>query len=517
MTDLDNRKGSVTRQDFVPTPDAGVWAWSIFDPGAMASPIPSLPMHGSRERDRMLTSTLDLEDMWASAVNKAVTKIAVRGYEVQDNDDSTRRTEAGQALARDFDGPAEYRSGMSKVVQDFLLCDNGWFVEVARVSKSPSSKVRALYHLDSFRCYRTGNLDYPVLYLDWEGTWHKLRGDQVIYGSDMPSPRSRMFGRGRCAASRAFQTIIKLSAVETYFREKITGSRALALHFIMGVNKTQLEGAMETSEAEKIRKGHVLYKGAVMIPMMPSDKGLNIATIDLASVPDGFDVDQVQRDGYKRYALALGLNPDELVERAAGLNSGASAQVSENAAEESGGLPYFVKSFEDKINFLVMPKPTIFQIKTNDIRDRQLKAALDKTIADTISVMRGNAAAPGWINDAMALQLSVDESILPEEFLPQDATPGGVLTDSGDQSKTPSPSPRAPYAGQVMPAPPAPATPQGFKAVAPGQLTPEERQALADRIGDIGLSQAVMEERGNAAEPDEWEEAVKWAEDASKP
>lgn len=480
MTDLDNRKGSVTRQDFVPTPDAGVWAWSIFDPGAMASPIPSLPMHGSRERDRILTATLDLEDMWASAVNKAVTKIAVRGYEVADNDDSTRRTEAGQALVRDFDGPAEYRRGMSKVVQDFLLCDNGWFVEVARVSKSPSSKVRALYHLDSFRCYRTGNLDYPVLYLDWEGTWHKLRGDQVIFGSDMPSPRARMYGRGRCAASRAFQTIIKLAAVETYFREKITGSRALSLHFVTGVSRQQLQDAMETSEAEKIRKGHIVYKGAVMIPIQ-TDQAINIATIDLASVPDGFDVDQVQRDGYKRYALALGLNPDELVERAAGLNSGASAQVSENAAEESGGLPYFTKDFEDKINFLVMPKPTIFQVKTNDIRDRQLKAALDKTIADTIAVMRGNAAAPGWINDAMALQLSVDESILPEEFLPQDATPGGVLTDSGDQSKSPSPTPRAPYAGQTMPAPPAPAAQPGFKA--------------AD---------------------DEWEEAVKWAEEASK-
>jgi hypothetical protein len=475
MTDLLDRSRSVTERDYLPNADPGVWSWSIYDPGAMYSPVPTLPMHGSRERDRILTATLDLEDMWASAVNKAVTKIAVRGYEVSDNDDSTRRTEAGQALARDFDGPAEYRSGMAKVVQDFLLTDNGWFVEVARASDKPGAKVQALYHLDSFRCYRTGNLDYPVIYQDWDGVFHKLRGDQVIYGSDMPSPRSRMYGRGRCAASRAFQTIYTLSGMKVYLREKITGSRALSLNFVTGISKQQLLDAMETSEAEKVRKGHVVYKGAVMIPIQ-TDQAISIATLDLASIPDGFDAEQIERSSLRTFALAIGINPDELIDRAAGLNSGQSAQVSENAAEESGGLPYFTKDFEDKMNYLVMPKPTIFQIKTNDIRDRQLKAALDKTIADTIAVMRGNPGAPGWINDQMALQISVDENILPAEFLPEDATPGGVLTDSGDQSKTPAPTPRAPYAGQVPPPP----NPAAMKADGP-----------------------------------EWEEAVKWAEEAS--
>jgi hypothetical protein len=139
---------------------------------------------------------------------------------------------------------------MAKVVQDFLLTDNGWFVEVARATDKPGAKVQALYHLDSFRCYRTGNLDYPVIYLDWEGVFHKLRGDQVIFGSDMPSPRSRMYNRGRCAASRAFQTIIKLAAMETYFREKITGSRALALHFVTGVGKQQLIGQAGPSRVQ---------------------------------------------------------------------------------------------------------------------------------------------------------------------------------------------------------------------------------------------------------------------------
>lgn len=483
MTDLANRKGSVTERDYLTSADQGIFSWSIFDAGATLSPAPQLPIHGSRERDRILTATLDLEDMWASAVNKAVTKLAVKGWEISDNDDSTQRTNYGKSIVMNFDGPADYRAGMAKVVQDFLLTDNSWFVEVIRAGNKPQGKVQALYHLDSFRCYRTGNLEFPVVYLDYNGVFHKLREDQVIFGSDMPSPRARMFNKGRCAASRAFQTIVKLSAMDVYFREKITGSRALALNFITGVSRQQLQDAMDTGEAEKVRKGHVVYKGAVMIPIQ-TDQAINIATIDLAGIADGFDVEQVQKDGYKKYAIAIGLNPDELVERAAGLNSGTSAQVAENAAEEGGPLAYFKSEWEDKLNYLVMPKPTIFQITTNDTRDQRSKADLLKVKADTIAVMRGTPQAPGWITDQMALQLSVDEQLLPPEFLPQDVTPAGMVTDSGDLSKTPAPTPRAPYAGQLPP-PPAPAQPPAMKA------TKEE--------------------------DDDWAQAIIWAQDANEP
>lgn len=477
MTDLLDRKGSVTRADYVPTADAGVWYWTLYDPGAQMSPIPTLPMHGSHERDRILTATLDLEDMWASAVNKAVTKIAVRGYEVSDSDDSTRRTDAGKNLVMNFDGPAEYRAGMAKTVQDFLLCDNGWFIEVVRASKSPGAKVQALYHLDSFRCFRTGNLDYPVLYLDWDGVWHKMRADQVIFGSDMPSPRSRMFNRGRCAASRAFQTITKLSAVETYFREKITGSRALALNFISGLSTKQLNDAMDTSEAERVRKGHFVYKGAVMVPIQ-GDQPINIATVDLASVPDGFDVDQERRDAYLRYANALGV-PVQDIQPLSGQGLGTGTQsVILDEASEGQGLAFFVKDFEDKINYLVMPKPTIFQVKVNDVRDQQAKAELDRAKADIIGAMLGTLEKPGYITTEMALQMAVDEGLAPPEFLPEDVTPQGVLTDSGDQSKPIETTQPAPFV-LTQPAPVAPVVTK-------------------------------------AADDDEWEEAVKWAEEAVK-
>src|SRR5678816_4801996 len=95
------------------------------------------------------------------------------------------------------------------------------------------------------------------------------------------------------------------------------------------------------------------------------------------------------------------------------------------------------------------------------IRDSQKeKAALDKTKADTIITLMGTPQAPGVISQQMALQMAVDEGLVPPEFLPQDVTPQGTLTDSGDQSKAVAPNPRAPYAGQLpQPAPAQPGVP----------------------------------------------------------
>jgi len=513
MTDTLDRRRSVTRGDFALTAEpGGVWNWSVYDPGAIQSPTVQLPVHGDPLRDAVLVSTLDLEDMWASAVNKAVTKIAVRGYEVSDSDDSARRTEKGKSLIMNFDGPSEYRSGMAKTVQDFLLCDNGWFVEVERENKNPASRPRALYHLDSFRCYRTGNLDYPVLYWDWMGKWHKIPAASIIFGSDMPSARSRMFNKGRCAASRAFQTIVKLAAVETYFREKITGSRALALHFIAGVGPKQIQDAMETSEAEKVRKGQVVYKGAVMVPVMAQGTEISIATIDLASVPDGFDVDQERRDAYLRYANALGVPVQDIQPLSGqGLGTGTQTVILDEAAEGQG-LAFFVKDFEDKVNNLLMPKTTVFSIKANDIRDQQAQAALDLSKAQKLTTLLGSGQAPGVISPQMALQMAVDDGLVPREFLPEDVTPEGVLTDSGDQSKPVGQVFVAPYAGA-----PNPVAAQPVVTKASDFLAPIDNEEVIRQLVAANMEYMIGQLKAARATPDdEWQEAVKWAEEASE-
>lgn len=439
-TDLADRKHSVTVGDYVPAggslPDGGVWLFQILDPGGLHSPAPELPGRSiyTWGADQILAATLDLEDMWASAVNQAITKLAVRGFTIEDKDDSDRRTNHAQRLVVNLDGPACYREGLSKLAHDFLTCRNGCFLEVAREGKSPSSRPMALYHLDSHRCRRTGNLEYPVVYWDAQGHWHAMRAADVIFFADMPSPRASLYGTGRPAAERAFKTIAKLAAVETYFREKITGARALKLVFISGIGKKKLEQVRETSDAEMARRGWTVYKGAVVVPS-DGDNPISVAEIDLAGVPDGFSVTEERKDAYLRYANAIGIPVQDIQPLSGqGLGTGAQTIILDEAAE-GRGLVYFTKTLEDRLNWLVMPKATTFVFNTNDLRDQKAKAEVQKVQTDTILALRGTPTAPGIITAPQALNMATDQGIVPKEFLPKDMTPGAVVTDSGEGSK----------------------------------------------------------------------------------
>lgn len=438
MTDIvADRKRSVTAGDYVtagsPT-DAGIWLFQILDENSYRSPAPELPGRAAYTwgADSILSATLDLEDMWASAVNQAVTKLAVKGFTISDTDDSDRRTNQAQRLVVNLDGPACYREGLSKLAHDFLTCRNGCFLEVVRQGKA--GRPIALYHLDAQRCRRTGSLDYPVVYFDRMGAWHALKAADVIFFADMPSARTILLGTGRPAAERAFKTIAKLAAVETYFREKITGARALKLVFISGVGKKKLEQVRETSDAEMERKGWTTYKGAVVVPS-DGDNQISVAEVDLAGVPDGFNVQDERRDAYLRYANALGIPVQDIQPLSGqGLGTGTQTLILDEAAE-GRGLVYFTKSLEDKLNWLLMPKATTFTFNTNDLRDQKQRAELQKTQADTIMVLKGNAQNPGIITSDQALNMAADQGIVPKEFLPKDMTPGAVVTDSGEGSK----------------------------------------------------------------------------------
>ena len=96
--------------------------------------------------------------------------------------------------------------------------------------------------------------------------------------------------------------------------------------------------------------------------------------------------------------------------------------------------------------------------------------------------MLGTEGQGSPVTGQMVLQMLVDAGLVPREFLPQDVTPAGVLTDSGDQSK--------------------PVDPVDPGAVTLLQPTPPVPVAKAAR----GVSDAEID--------DGWREAVKWAEEA---
>lgn len=382
-----------------------------------------LPPYGSKRGDAILSETPLIENMWASAVNTAISKQVALGFTIKDASDSQIRIRNAQKLMLGFDG--NWNQGLSRHLRDFLCTDNGAFIEIVRQSNAAGSKVLGLRHLDSLRCYRTGDPQRPVMYMDSHGVQHLLNDYDVIMLSDMPSARVELRGFGVCAARRAFETILKMVAMETYVREKVSGSRNLAIHIVNGITAQQLDGALLSSDNANKGRGFVVYKGSTIIPMLKSEPP-SVVTIPLAEIPDGFNATDERRDAYLRYANALGIFVGEIQPLSGqGLGTGTQSVVLEQAAE-GRGLTAWMRGFEHAITHDVLPNATTFNFAVSDIKDRQLKAQTLQAWAGALKTLVDTQI----ITAPQALNVLVDDGYMPREFLQQDNTAGGVVSDN---------------------------------------------------------------------------------------
>ena len=412
---------SVTRGDHEQA-TSGVFYFAL----PMQQAFRALPAYWSRDRDFALAATIHMESMWASAIGKAITKQASLGWKVDDTDDSKQRTKRAQDLLLLADGGAGWVPFLSKHLRNYLTTDNGAFVEIVRASSGYGSKILGLMHLDSHRVTRTGDPSVPILYRDLDGREHQLRQHQVLLFSDMPDPGDAWRGVGFCAASRAWKTIYKLSGMEQYVSEKITGSGFTAIQLVSGITRQQLEAALVSGEAEKQRSGAILYKGVLVIPGIDPAIAPNVASIPLAEVPDRFVPKEERDNGYIIYANAIGIPVQDIQPLSGqGLGTGTQTVILDEAAEGQG-LASWRKQFEHALNEYVLPASTTFTFSTNDIRDQKMKADVQLIRAQTRAAQIGS----GEITAPQALQMAVDDGDVPREFLPDDQTPGGTLADN---------------------------------------------------------------------------------------
>lgn len=413
---------SVTKGDYAETPYGG----AMFFAFAGGVSRPGLPAYWSFQRDFALAQSFHLHDMWAGALSKAITKYAARGFKVSDTEDSKLRVKRAQDLFMYAGGPDLWESFIMKHLRNYLTTDNGAFVEIVRSTQAYGSRIIGIMHLDSHRCTRTGDPDIPLLYRDKQNREHMLRAHQVMMFADMPDPSDTWNGVGSCAASRAWNTVTKLAAIETYLSDKVTGRRVTAIHIVNGITKEQLAGALLTSEAEKARKDYSLYSGALVIPVMDLAVSPTLVTIPLSEIPDGFNAKEERDNANLVYAANLGISLQDIQPLSGqGLGTGKQSEILDEASEGQGTLPVWAKSWEHMANTWLLSETSTFSWSTNDIRDQKMKADVQAIRATT----RASMVTTGEITPAQALQMAVDAEDAPREFLTEDLTAGGSLQD----------------------------------------------------------------------------------------
>lgn len=477
------RKRSVTSGDYSDDPRSGPLLAYVWPQLYGARTYVDLPPYWSWQRDFALRATLQREDMWAGAVYKTVTKLAAMGRTIKDDADSKLRVARGQALTNNTNMGQGWVPFMEQVGQDFLLTDNGCFIEIVRASKAASSKILGMVALSSTRCRRTGDAAVPVIYRGLDGAEHELRDYQVLMLSDMPSSEANFFGVGRCAASRCYNQIVKLAALEQYIYEKASGDGATEMVFVQGISDRQMQDIIATSDEATRRKGSIYYKGKVVVPFM-GDVPLNVNSIQLKNVPDGFDIVAERQHCANVYADNLGIPVQEIIPLSGqGLGTGTQSIVLDDAAR-GAGMAAFLKWFAYLINEYVLPNSTTFTWDNeHDLRDQKQKADVASTRASTRAAQIGS----GEISPAMARQLAVDAEDIPPELVPNDETAGGTLSDDQKPLST------EPRPAQDLIAS-APTTPPKAAQAPGGSLTTKASTVLVDQAAILKAAAALYDE-----------------------
>lgn len=327
-----------------------------------------------RVRDRQLRDFWPTETYLAGAVSNVGFRNATFDWELRGPDKvvAAATDMLNAAMAGDQFGWAPY---MLKWSADLYTQDNGAFTELIRDPgmdansqfKEERAPVLGINHLDSNQCIRTGNPEIPVLYTDLKGQQHKMKWYQIISYSDYPSPIENMHGVGYCSVTRALRVAQIMRSVLLFKDEKISGRHYKQIHFVSGVSRQDIKDEMTRGQEEANNSGLLRFIMPAILASLDPEKPVSTASIDLASLPDGFDFDQEMRWYISGLALAFGVDYQEFAPLPGG-NIGSSAQSMILHRKQSGKGPGVVmrtisESFK---NYGVLPRGVDMRFNDKD-------------------------------------------------------------------------------------------------------------------------------------------------------
>ncbi|RLC88776.1 MAG: hypothetical protein DRJ03_01625 [Chloroflexi bacterium] len=268
----------------------------------------------------------DLRNFWKKvdhiagavyALSSRMTTIPFR-VEPRDRNIASYQRIADETFAMLRDG-SEFGGGWSRFyspfIQDLLTTDNGAFGEIIAPG-DPSGpyigRPLGIAHLDSGRCTRTGNAEFPVIYEDPRTGRHKLHYTRCFYLSQMPSPDAELNGVGFCAISRCLNIAQNFLDIMTYKQEKL-GSRPMRgiLTTTGGLDPEDVQAALALVNESMDNQNLDRFSKLALI----GDRNIKEASLeltDLAGIPDGFDEKDSMTLGMAAVALAFGVDAREL-------------------------------------------------------------------------------------------------------------------------------------------------------------------------------------------------------------
>lgn len=343
---------------------------------------PILPPRGTKDRDRVLRiyDTHDYNALWQGARSGIVKKVASLPFVLNG---PTEKVQYWQ----DMFGRAHFGHGweylLKLIIRDFLTQSYGGIFEIAGPGDPMMPLLEAptgINHLDAGRCYVTGNPIYPVLYYSlWDGKLHRMHASRVYMMVDDPIADERYFGIGTSALERAIALCNREIRMAQYIDVKLDDKPKPGILALTGVSDKQWE-ARVTSYIAGLQAGDNLptFGRTLVLSSLDPNAKVSAESIPFSQTPELFDFTKYTDTDVDSFALAIGVDRQELWQLSSGKALGTAAQ-SETLALKSRGKLYadLITGIERFVNWALLPDDCEFRIEEQDTQEDSRQAALD--------------------------------------------------------------------------------------------------------------------------------------------
>lgn len=385
-------------------------------------------------RDRELRDFWPTEPYLAGAVTNVASRNAAFDWEIKAGSDRVEQavTEMlNTAIAGDKIGWVEF---VKKFSMDGSTQDNGSFIELIRDPgvdansrfKDQNAPVIGIAHLDSNQCQRTGNPETPILYTDREGHIHKMRWWEVIPFSEFPSPIERMNGVGYCSVTRSLRLAQIMRSLLIYKDEKISGRNPKDLHVVGGVSQKSVTDAISRTSYNSDNKGQARFTENVVLASLDPEKPVSLVTVELASLPDGYNLDEDMQWYISGLALNFGLDYQDLAPLPGGNIGSASQSVILNKKSSGKGPRNWMDSLTEAFrNYGVLPRGVkmVFNDK-NEQEEMERQEVRTKAMEEAVMASRAKIFPRRFIAEQL-VKRGIFPTLdgIPEEFWNEENDP----------------------------------------------------------------------------------------------
>lgn len=366
-----------------------------------------LPHRATRQREVALRDwyRADEQTMIRGAFSGVAKKIAALPYEIAGEDTGTYNRDYFQNVFNE----ADFGRGMArlvvKLVLDYLRQDVGAFIELVapgNPTKAPTGPVTGIAYLDSLRCIPTGDPEFPAVYCDRQGKYHRLHHTRVIQILDMEDGDESQPGYGDCALSRAITIASRQLHMNRYIEQFLDDKPAPGITVVQNVMKDQLMAVLSYAQRQRDNYELPVYGDRAFLFGMSPEFPVGMEHLNFSTAPEKFDWKVYTDIDINMLALAMNVDVQELWQLVG--QSMGSGQQSEILHQKSRGktIGFLITALTRAFNS-ILPDGFQFAFKYLDEEEAAQEATKAQTWAGTINNLRP------YLPDVVLTQLAINQ------------------------------------------------------------------------------------------------------------